>query len=93
MAGGKKRVTKGRPRNPVCVLLWRDASWSHTKKPPGLPPLQLTTGFIIETNDEFTNIAMSVNYNPITRNLWPVDGFIIPKKAIVKFKLIGFLNA
>jgi len=78
---------------PVCALLWRDASYVYTKELPKSPPsLQLTIGFIIEANDEFTNIAMNVNYNPKTKKFWPLDGFIVPEKAIVEFKVIKFIN-
>jgi len=77
---------------PVCALLWRDASYVYTKRLQKLPSLQLTIGFIIEANDEFTNIAMNVNYNPKTKKFWPLDGFIVPEKAIVEFKVIKFIN-
>jgi len=80
-------------KNPVCTILWRDASYSFfTEAPLDLPLPQLTTGFIIQTNDEFTFIATNVEYNKNTRILHPIDGFIIPEKAIIEFKKIGNYN-
>lgn len=76
----------------VCAILWRDASFIYTKKLADLPMLQLTTGFIIEDNKEFINIAMNVNYNPKVNKFWALDGFIIPKKAVVKSEIIYSLN-
>lgn len=86
-------MQKKKPKDPVYVILWRDALYIFTKKIPKYPPpLQLTTGFIIDSNDKFTNIAMNVNYNPETGMLWPVDGFLIPKGAKIEFRRIGNLN-
>lgn len=76
----------------VCAILWRDAGYTYGKKIPTFPHLQLTVGFIIEANDEFTNIAMNVGHDPKTKKLWPIDGFIIPKKAIVKSEIIYSLD-
>ena len=86
-------MQKKKPKNPVCVILWRDALYVFTKNIPKYPPpLQLTAGFIIDSNDKFTNIAMNVNYNPKTGTLWPEDGFLIPKGAKIEFRRIGNLN-
>ena len=74
---------------PICTLLWRDASYSYfTEAPLDIPLPQLTTGFIIQTNDEFTVIATNVEYNKNTGEIAPLDGFIIPDKAIIEFKKI-----
>lgn len=59
--------------------------------PLQLPPLQVTSGFVVVSTNTFTNIAVNVNYDQKDDSLWPVDGFIIPEKAIVKFKKIGWL--
>ena len=84
---------KEKKKNPVCVILWRDAAYSTLKRfPKGIPPLQLTSGLIISSNRRFTIIATNVNYNPRTKTLWPVDGFVIPEKAIVAFRKIGNPN-
>ncbi|MFH1193151.1 MAG: hypothetical protein V1656_02435 [Candidatus Jorgensenbacteria bacterium] len=80
-------------KNPVCAILWMDATRATTKELPKEPPLpQLTVGFIISTNEEFTNIAMNVKYDPRTRHLWPIDGLIIPRKAKIKFIKLAYLN-
>lgn len=80
-------------KNPVCTILWTDASYSYFSEAPLDVPLpQLTTGFIIQTNDEFTFIATNVGYDKVTGKLFPVDGFIIPEKAIIEFKKIGNYN-
>ncbi|MEX2410131.1 MAG: hypothetical protein WD607_01960 [Candidatus Paceibacterota bacterium] len=80
-------------KNPVCAIWWNDASYSFLKNKPQKPPLPiLTVGFIIETNDEFTNIATDVKYNKKTEELEPSRGVLIPEKSIIKFKKISFLN-
>ena len=80
-------------KNPVCAILWQDAAYAYSKEfPKELPSLRLTTGFIIHENDEFINTAVNVEYNQKTGVLHPIDGFMIPKKVIIEFKKIGFLN-
>lgn len=80
-------------KNPVCAVFWRDAACTNLKKPPKeLPPIQLTTGFIMETNDEYINIATNVNYDLKTGEMYPVDGFVIPQKTIIKFKKVDYLD-
>ncbi len=89
----KKRSGIKQFKNPVCAILWMDAAYATTKElPKELPAPQLTTGFIISANEESTNIAVNVKYNPKTGHLWPVDGFIIPKKAQIRFLKIADLN-
>ncbi|GEM_PF-3134636 len=90
----KKKTTKiKRWKNPICAILWMDATYVTTKELPKEPPLpQLTTGFIISANEEFTNIAMNVKYDSATGRLWPLDGFIIPKKAKIKFFKLANLD-
>ncbi|MBU3968697.1 hypothetical protein KJ991_00560 [Patescibacteria group bacterium] len=84
---------KTKIRNPVCAILWMDATYTTEKElPKELPQAQLTVGFIISTNKKFTNIAMNVKYDPVTRRLWPVDGLIIPRKAKIKFIKLAYLN-
>ena len=73
----------GKKKNPVCVIWWRDAAYSYNKNfPEKMPPMQVTTGFIVSTTKKFTNIATNVNYNPKSNSLWPIDGFVIPEKVI-----------
>lgn len=89
----KVPARKKTKRNPVCVLFWRDAAYSYEKTlPKELPQIQATTGFIVVANDEYTNIATNVRFDAKTNMLSPVDGFVIPEKATIKFKKIGFLN-
>lgn len=84
---------KTKIKNPVCAILWMDATYTTEKElPKELPQAQLTVGFIVSTNKKFTNIAMNVDYDPTTRHLWPVDGLIIPRKAEIKFKKLTYLN-
>lgn len=80
------KTKKTKHNNPVCAVMWLDAMYSFDKeyKKDRLHP-QLTTGFVMEANDEFLNLATNVNCDPKTGELWPVDGFVIPKKAILKF--------
>ena len=80
-------------KNPVCTILWRDAGYTFDKKVPlEYPRPQLTTGFIIETNKEYTFIATNVEYEKKTGKIYPVDGFIIPGKSIIEFKKIENYN-
>jgi len=86
-------MQKKQKKNPVCATWWRDAAYSYDKNiPKEMPPIQATTGFVVSTTKKFTNIATNVNYNQKLNSLWPVDGFVIPEKAIFKFKKIGWLN-
>ncbi|MEK9177932.1 MAG: hypothetical protein AAB777_02305 [Patescibacteria group bacterium] len=80
-------------KNPVCTILWRDAAYTFEPEiPKELPKPRLTTGFIIKTNDEYTFIATNVSYDKKTGEMSPVDGFVIPEKAIIEFKKIGNYN-
>ena len=89
----KMRRQKKRAKNPVCIIWWRDAARCFDKTLPSKPPLlQVTAGFIIVTNRKKLNIATNVNYNSKTGKLWPVDGFVIPKGTIVKFKKLENLS-
>ena len=86
-------MIKSKFKNPICIILWRDAFYAFTKNIPKYsPPLQLTAGFIISTNKKFTNIATNVSYNQKTGELRQVEGFLIPNKVIVEFRKIGDLN-
>ncbi|MCK6463008.1 MAG: hypothetical protein L6Q29_04320 [Candidatus Pacebacteria bacterium] len=80
-------------KNPICAILWQDASYSFEKNIPQEIPLpKLTVGFIVETNDNFTNIATNVDYDSRQDKIVPKDGFLIPAKSIVKFQRIGYFN-
>lgn len=77
-------------KNPICAILWLDAAYTfESQTPKELPQPRLTTGFIIEANDQFIFIATNVSYNEKEKTLCPVDGFVIPKKTIINFKAIG----
>jgi hypothetical protein len=60
--------------------------------PKEAPSAQHTTGFIVSTNASFTMIATNVTRDQRTGALSPVDGFVVPEKAIVRFKKIGFFD-
>jgi len=80
-------------KNPICTILWQDASYSfESKMPLDLPLPQLTTGFIVKTTNDYTFIATNVHYDKNTGMVSPVDGLIIPEKAIIEFKKIGDYN-
>lgn len=77
-------------KNPICSILWQDASYTfESKASKSIPLPQLTTGFILETNPTFTFIATNVYYNKENGTISPIDGLVIPEKAIIKFKKIG----
>ena len=88
-----KEVGQKRHKNPVCIIRWMDAAYSYEEKlPDSVPDEQLTAGFIVETTDDYTNIATNVRYNPGTTELQRVDGLVIPEKTIIEFRRIGNLN-
>ena len=78
---------------PVCALWWQDAAYSYEKKlPDKFPHTQLTTGFVVVATDDFVNIATNVSYDEKDGTIWPIDGFVVPKKAITEFKRIKRLH-
>lgn len=78
---------------PVCALWWWDAAYSYEENfPDALPLPQLTTGFIVTATDDYTNIATNVSFDEKDGTIWPIDGFVVPKKAITEFKRIGLLH-
>ncbi len=80
-------------KNPICTILWTDAAYSfESKLPEETPHPHLTSGFVIETNDLFTFIATNVSYNKETSMITPIDGMVIPSKAIIEFRKIGNYN-
>lgn len=80
-------------KNPVCTILWQDAAYTYEKEfPEKLPLPQLTAGFIFSENDEFINIATNVKYDQKTGEIYPINGFLIPKEVEIKFRNIGFLE-
>lgn len=84
---------KNSRKNPFCVVVWQDAAYSFAKKlPKELPLPQLTTGLVIEENDNFLNLATNTSFNKKIKNLEPRDGFLIPRKTILKFKKLGYLD-
>lgn len=85
----KKKVYK----NPVCAIAWLDATYSFSKKyPKEFPKPQVTTGFIVQTNENYVNIATNVSYNIKSGELVPIDGFVIPNKAELDFIRLSNLN-
>lgn len=80
-------------KNPLYAILWRDAAYTYELVVPKEFPLpRLTTGFVIEINDKYTFIATNVSYDGKTGKMYPVDGFIIPKKTIIETRKIGNYN-
>ena len=75
--------------NPICAITWHEAQYLYTSEIPEKNPFpQITIGFIISSNDEFTNIAVNVSHIPETKQIIPLDGFLIPKKATQNFEKI-----
>ncbi|MEA1929375.1 MAG: hypothetical protein U9M92_00600 [Patescibacteria group bacterium] len=80
-------------RNPICTILWHDASYTFDEQLPKEIPLpSITSGFIISESAEFVNIATNVDYDEKTNTVSPVNGFLIPRKSIIEFKKVGYLN-
>lgn len=83
-------MIKNTHKNPIVAVLWQDAAYSFENKLPDSPPLpKLSVGFVIETNEKFLNLATNVQYDKKTKELVPVDGFLIPQGTILDFKKIG----
>lgn len=73
----------------IGIIVWRDAAYFFTKKlPKRLPLPQMTAGFVIEANDKFANIGTNVGYDEKTGKVTPIDGFIIPRGAAIKVKVM-----
>ena len=80
-------------KNPICAILWQDASYTFEKTLPSKMPLpRLTVGFIVSANKDFTHIATNIEYDAEKEKIYPVDGFLIPEKTIIKFKKIGYFR-
>lgn len=80
-------------KNPICSIIWSDAAFSYNENiPKEIPNPRLTIGFIVETNNDYTFIATNVDYDKNSGKLAPVDGFIIPDRAIIEFKKIGNMH-
>lgn len=80
-------------KNPVCTIFWQDAAYTfELEVPKELPTPQLTAGFILQTNDQYTFIATNVRYDKKNHTLSAVDGFIIPEKVILEFRKMGNYN-
>lgn len=78
---------------PVCAVWWRDAAYSYERElPREFPHTQLTTGFVMVATDDYLNIATNVSYDEKNGTIWPIDGFVIPKKAVVEFMKVGQLR-
>lgn len=81
-------------RNPVCLVYWRDASYTFNKKiPENIPTENITCGFIISSSEEFINVSSNVSYDSKMDKIVPNDGFIIPKSAVTLFKKVGYLKS
>lgn len=69
----------------LCLVVWRDASYSFSEKLPEYsPPIQVTNGFLLKETEDYINLATNMDFDSKTGDRWPVDGFVIPKKTILK---------
>lgn len=71
----------------LSIVEWQDAAYSFEKElPPSFPISNTTYGLIVEDTPEHINIATNVKID--SRNNWVtlVDGFLIPKQAILKIQ-------
>lgn len=81
-----------KPNNPICAITWRDAAFSFEEEIFPIPKNKVTVGFIIEAGDDYVNIATTTDYDSETGKIYPKDGYLIPKKAIIDFIKIGDFN-
>lgn len=80
-------------KHTIRSILWRDAAYSYERElPPALPFPQLTVGFIVDETDKFINIATNVDYDESTGDYIADDGYLIPKKTIIKIDAIGAIR-
>ncbi len=76
-------------KNSIYTILWNDAAFTFEKElPANLPNPRLTVGFIILENNEFVFLSTNVDFNKETNKILPKDGFVIPKKTILKITKI-----
>lgn len=77
----------------ICAIYWQDAAYSFRKRlPKELPPVQITTGVIISQNKTLINVATNLTYHTKRSVVAPRDGFLIPKKTVLKIQKIGRLD-
>lgn len=80
-------------KNPICAVWWVDAAYSFQDTIPAvLPPINIATGFIIEETAEYLNIASNIEYNKEDATITPMEGVLIPCKAILRFERLRDLR-
>lgn len=68
---------------PLYLVKWQDAAFSYRRRLPRiLPPPSFTVGFLTNKNKSF--IKLVVNFKNIKGRFKPIDGFLIPRKTIIK---------
>lgn len=71
----------------LSIVEWQDAAYSFEKELPPYPPIPNTTyGLIVEDTSEHINIATNVHIDSKNNWITLVDGFLIPKQAILKIE-------
>ena len=70
--------------NKIVMITWKDAAYTFEGEfPDHLPEIQTAVGFVIEDTPEFIKIANNAYIEPSGKVL-PIDGFLIPKKTVLK---------
>jgi len=75
--------------NKIYKVIWQDASYSYDKKIESLPRQEITVGFIVKENEDYINIATNIDYDQTKNTYEPDNGFLIPKKVIIKLEEIS----
>lgn len=66
-------------------IIWQDAAYTYEKElPKDSPGIDKTIGYLIEDNDEYVNISISLKKDE--NGEFYSDGFVIPKKAVISMK-------
>jgi len=75
----------------VYAILWKEASFTYEDISDNDIPnvLRTTVGFIIEAKKDYIKIATNIVFNESDQNMELIDGFIIPKRAIISKKRVG----
>lgn len=74
----------------LSIVEWQDAAYSFEKELPLFPPIPNTTyGIIVDDTPEYINIATNVEIDSEKNWVTLVDGFLIPKQAILKIEKIS----
>lgn len=78
------------PANKILMITWKDAAYTFDEEfPDHLPEIDTTIGFLIEDNPDFIKIANNAFTDERSGKVLPIDGFIIPKRTILRIQTLN----